>query len=319
MPNSAKGKKTRSGSFETFYGRMKHLDDVMTVSRDETTKTTAEAAKSKGTTSATPAIELRGIRKTFRLSEDRGGKSVLALDSIDLSIRQGEFLTIIGPSGCGKTTLLRIIASLTEPDEGDVIVEGERVTEPGIKRAMVFQTFGLFPWKTVLDNVTFPLMVRKFSAEKAREIAMTHIRRVGLEKFTDAFPHQLSGGMQQRVGIARALSTGADILLMDEPFGAIDAQTREFMQEELMRIWQEEQKTVIFITHDLDEAVLLADRVLLMSRGPGRVRELISVDLPRPRSDYDVRAHKTFADVRGHLWSELRKDLVEQREEEEGS
>ena len=266
-----------------------------------------------------PAIELRGIRKTFKLSEDRGGKTVLALDGIDLSIRQGEFLTIIGPSGCGKTTLLRIIASLTQPDEGEVVVEGTPVTEPGVKRAMVFQTFGLFPWKTVIDNVTFPLDVRKVPAAEAREIAMTHIKRVGLEKFTDAYPHQLSGGMQQRVGIARALSTGADILLMDEPFGAIDAQTREFMQEELMRIWQEERKTVIFITHDLDEAVLLADRVLLMSRGPGRIRELIDVNLPRPRADYDVRAHENFAKVRAHLWHELRNDLVEQRQEEEGA
>jgi len=139
---------------------------------------------------------------------------------------------------------------------------------------------------------------------------------VGLEKFVDAHPHQLSGGMQQRVGLARALSTGADILLMDEPFGAIDAQTRELMQEELMKICHEEKKTVIFITHDLDEAVLLADRVLLMSRGPGKVREIIDVDLPRPRLDYDVRAHENFAKVRGHLWRELRNDLVEQRAEE---
>lgn len=270
----------------------------------------------KDTTSGTPAIELQGIRKTFRLSEDRNAKTVLALDGIDLSIRKGEFLTIIGPSGCGKTTLLRIIASLETQDEGQVIVDGTPVHEPGIGRAMVFQTFGLFPWKTVIDNVTFPLMVRKIPADEARDTAMKHIKRVGLERFVDAYPHQLSGGMQQRVGLARALSTGADILLMDEPFGAIDAQTRELMQEELLRIWEEERKTVIFITHDLDEAVLLADRVLLMSRGPGQVRELIDVDLPHPRFDYDVRAHANFAKVRGHIWHQLRNDLVQQREEE---
>ncbi|SFE89138.1 NitT/TauT family transport system ATP-binding protein [Roseivivax sediminis] len=263
-----------------------------------------------------PAIQLRGVRKTFRLSEDRNAKTVLALDGIDLTIRKGEFLTIIGPSGCGKTTLLRIMASLEQHDEGEVIVEGEPVSEPGIRRAMVFQTFGLFPWKTVIDNVTFPLTVRKFPADEARNTAMKHIRRVGLERFVDAYPHQLSGGMQQRVGLARALSTGADILLMDEPFGAIDAQTRELMQEELLRIWDEERKTVIFITHDLDEAVLLADRVLLMSRGPGRVRELIDVDLPHPRFEYDVRGHENFAKVRGHIWQQLRNDLVQQREEE---
>ncbi len=270
----------------------------------------------KDASQASAAIELKGIRKTFILSEDRNAKKVLALDGVDLTIRKGEFLTIIGPSGCGKTTLLRIIASLITQDEGEVIVEGKAVREPDIKRAMVFQTFGLFPWKSVIDNVTFPLMVRKFDVSEAREIAMKHIRQVGLEKFVEAYPHQLSGGMQQRVGLARALSTGADILLMDEPFGAIDAQTRELMQEELMRICQQEQKTVVFITHDLDEAVLLADRVLLMSRGPGRVREVIDVDLPRPRLDYDVRGHANFAKVRGHLWHELRNDLVEQRAEE---
>lgn len=278
---------------------------------------TDREANMKDTLLDTPAIELRGIRKTFRLSEDRNAKIVLALDGIDLSFRKGEFMTIIGPSGCGKTTLLRIIASLELPDEGEVRVEGEAVTEPGIRRAMVFQNFGLFPWKTVIDNVMFPLAIRKFPAEEARSKAIHHIRQVGLEKFIDAHPHQLSGGMQQRVGLARALATGADILLMDEPFGAIDAQTRELMQEELMRICQEEQKTVIFITHDLDEAVMLADRVLLMSRGPGKVREVIDVDLPRPRFDYDVRAHKTFAEVRGHLWHQLRNDLIEQRSEEQ--
>ena len=275
-----------------------------------------ESATLRHTYNPTPAIELKGIRKAFLLSEGKNASTVVALDGIDLTINQGEFVTIIGPSGCGKTTLLRIMASLILPDEGEVCVEGEPVREPGIKRAMVFQTFGLFPWKSVVDNVMFPLTVRKLPADQAREIAMAHLVRVGLEKFVDAHPHQLSGGMQQRVGLARALATGADVLLMDEPFGAIDAQTREFMQEELMRIWQEEQKTVIFITHDLDEAVLLADRVLLMSRGPGRVREFIDVDMPRPRTDYDVRAHKSFAEVRSHLWNLLRNDLVEQRAEE---
>ncbi len=264
-----------------------------------------------------PAIELRGICKTFRLSEDKNAKTVLALDGIDLSFRRGEFTTIIGPSGCGKTTLLRIIASLETHDEGEVRVDGKVVTEPGIGRAMVFQNFGLFPWKTVIDNVMFPLTIRNIPADRVRSAAMHHLKQVGLEKFIDAHPHQLSGGMQQRVGIARALATGADILLMDEPFGAIDAQTRELMQEELERICQEEQKTVIFITHDLGEAVMLADRVLLMSRGPGRVREVIDVNLPRPRFDHDVRAHNTFAEVRGHLWNELRNDLIEQRSEEQ--
>lgn len=261
------------------------------------------------------AIELRNITKTFSLSDDRSAKDVLALDDINLTIDRGEFLTIIGPSGCGKTTLLRIIASLTQPDSGEVLVDGEAVTEPGSQRAMVFQTFGLFPWKTVLDNVAFPLSVRKIPRAEATKRAQEHLDQVGLERFASAYPHQLSGGMQQRVGLARALATGADILLMDEPFGSIDAQTRELMQEELMRLWQEERKTVVFVTHDLDEAVSLADRVLLLSRGPGKVRESIPVNLPRPRSDYDVRAHEEFARVRGHLWNALREDLLEEREE----
>lgn len=261
------------------------------------------------------AIELRNITKTFSLSDDRSAKDVLALDNIDLTIDRGEFLTIIGPSGCGKTTLLRIIASLTPPDSGEVLVGGEPVTEPGSQRAMVFQTFGLFPWKTVLDNVAFPLTVRKIPKAEATQRAREHLEQVGLDRFVDAYPHQLSGGMQQRVGLARALATGADILLMDEPFGSIDAQTRELMQEELMRLWQEERKTVVFVTHDLDEAVSLADRVLLLSRGPGKVRESIPVNLPRPRSDYDVRAQEEFARVRGHLWNALREDLLEEREE----
>lgn len=263
-----------------------------------------------------PAIELTGIRKTFMLSEEKNAQQVIALDGIDLAINRGEFLTVIGPSGCGKTTLLRIMASLIKAEEGQVWVEGEPVSEPDIKRAMVFQTFGLFPWKTVLDNVMFPLTVRKLPAQKSRDIAIKQMNQVGLENFMNAYPHQLSGGMQQRVGLARALSTGADILLMDEPFGAIDAQTRELMQEELMRICHEKQKTVVFITHDLDEAVMLADRVLLMSRGPGKIRQNIPVNLPRPRTDYDIRAHEEFVRVRGHLWHELRNDLIEQRSAE---
>jgi ABC-type nitrate/sulfonate/bicarbonate transport system ATPase subunit len=197
-----------------------------------------------------------------------------------------------------------------EPDSGRVLVDGKEVTEPGSNRAMVFQSFGLFPWKTVLDNIRFPLVTRRVPDAEATDRAMTYLRKVGLERFAHSHPHQLSGGMQQRVGLARALATEPDILLMDEPFGAIDAQTRELMQEELMRLWQETRKTVVFVTHDLDEAVLLADRVLLLSPGPGRVRRLVPVDLPRPRWEYDVRAHPDFAQIRAELWSALRGDLL---------
>ena len=263
-----------------------------------------------------PKIHLENIHKTFRWTAKGKEHVVPALGGIDFDVRPNEFLSVIGPSGCGKTTLLRIIASLATTDEGQVVIDGRTVTEPGPERAMVFQAFGLFPWKTVLDNVKFPLTVRKVPDKEATERARDHLRRVGLERFEASHPHQLSGGMQQRVGLARALATEPDILLMDEPFGAIDAQTREFMQEELMKIWSETQKTVVFITHDLDEAVLLSDRILVLSRGPGTVRRVVDVDLPRPRWEYDVRAHPNFAAVRHEIWQLLRGDLEVQTEQE---
>ena len=261
-------------------------------------------------------IELQDIHKTFRWTAKGQQHVVPALGGVDFEVRNNEFLSVIGPSGCGKTTLLRIIASLANADTGRVLIDGREVTKPGPERAMVFQAFGLFPWKTVLDNVKFPLSIRKVPDAEATERAREHLRRVGLDRFESSHPHQLSGGMQQRVGLARALATEPDILLMDEPFGAIDAQTREFMQEELMKIWAGTNKTVVFITHDLDEAVLLSDRILVLSRGPGTVRRVVDVDLPRPRWEYDVRAHPNFAAIRHEIWQLLRGDLQAQTEEE---
>jgi ABC-type nitrate/sulfonate/bicarbonate transport system ATPase subunit len=179
---------------------------------------------------------------------------------------------------------------------------------------MVFQSFGLFPWKNVLDNVKMPLVVRRMNQAQADDLAREFIDKVGLAGFEDALPHQLSGGMQQRVGLARALVTDPDVLLMDEPFGAIDAQTRELMQEELLRLWSDSGKTVMFVTHDLDEAVTLADRVVVLTRGPGSIRTSIAVDLPRPRWNYDVRAEKNFTEVRHEIWQMLREDLEHERE-----
>lgn len=259
-------------------------------------------------------VEVRDVVKRFRWEKKGKPHDLLALDRIDLDIAEGEFVSVIGPSGSGKTTLLRIVAGLIPFDSGEVRIAGKPIDGPGRERAMVFQSFGLFPWKNVLDNVKMPLIVRKMNQARADELAHEYIDKVGLAGFEDAMPHQLSGGMQQRVGLARALVTDPEILLMDEPFGAIDAQTRELMQEELLRLWSDSGKTVMFVTHDLDEAVTLADRVVVLTRGPGRIRTSIDVDLPRPRWDYDVRAERNFTEVRHEIWQMLREDLEHEKE-----
>lgn len=266
-------------------------------------------------TSARPKIVIDNVNKHFTWTASGTYHDVHALKDIDLEIRDGEFLAVIGPSGCGKTTLLRIIGGLEDYNDGSVRIDDTNVTGPGPDRSIVFQTFGLFPWKTVDENVAFPLKVRKLPKDEIRRRCEHYLDMVGLSRFTDSYPHQLSGGMQQRVGLARALATDPEILLMDEPFGAIDAQTRELMQEELMRIWADSQKTVLFITHDLDEAVYLADRIVVLTRGPGQVRDVIDVNLPRPRWEYDVRGHARFAEVRRQIWTMLRGDLLEEERE----
>ena len=263
--------------------------------------------------SSAKALEVIGLSKTFRWKKKGVDQELLAIDSLDLSISKGEFVTVIGPSGCGKTTLLRIVAGLIGYDSGEVRINGEVVNGPGQDRAVVFQSFGLFPWKTVLANTMLPLTVRSdVSKEEAEESARLNLKKVGLSGFEDAHPHQLSGGMQQRVGLARALTADPDILLMDEPFGSIDAQTRLVMQEELLSIWSETRKTVMFVTHDLDEAVMLADRVAVLSPGPGKVQDELIVDMPRPRWEYDLRAHPRFAEIRATVWDLIRQDTVSQ-------
>lgn len=267
------------------------------------------------TGSAPPAkVEVSGLVKRFRWEKKGQHHELLALDGVDLEIAPGEFVSVIGPSGCGKTTLLRIVAGLIKVDGGEVRIDGKPIDGPGPERAMVFQSFGLFPWKSVIDNIKFPLVIRKVDDDEADTLAHTFIEKVGLAGFEDAMPHQLSGGMQQRVGLARALVTDPEILLMDEPFGAIDAQTRELMQEELLRLWSDSGKTVMFVTHDLDEAVTLADRVIVLTRGPGRVRTMVPVELARPRWAYDVRSEENFIEVRHHIWQMLREDLEHQKE-----
>jgi NitT/TauT family transport system ATP-binding protein len=214
---------------------------------------------------------------------DGGGKFV-AVDGAQLSVEPGTFVTIVGPSGCGKSSLLMAIDGLVPISSGTISVNGNRVTGPGHDRAMVFQEFSLLPWRTVVDNVRFGLELHRWTKDDPDERSRRFIRLVGLAGFEDYHPHQLSGGMRQRVGIARALAVEPEILLMDEPFGALDAQTREVMGNELLRIWEQDKKTALFVTHSIDEAIFLGDVVVVMGKNPGHIKEVIKVDIPRPRN-----------------------------------
>jgi NitT/TauT family transport system ATP-binding protein len=261
-------------------------------------------------TQGSSQLSIRNIRKSFRIRRKGREHELLVLGGVDLEIGDREFVSVIGPSGSGKTTLLKIVAGLVKPDAGEIRIGDKVITGPGQDRAVVFQGFGLFPWKTVIENVKFPLTIRGEADTSANEKARQFIEKVGLAGFEDAHPHQLSGGMQQRVGLARALTADPQILLMDEPFGAIDAQTRELMQEELMRLWADTKKSVMFITHDLDEAVTLADRVVVLTGQPGTVQKIVDVPLPRPRHEYDPRSRPEFGQVRHEIWSMLREGLL---------
>ncbi len=230
---------------------------------------------------------------------ESGDRTVRALRDVSFGVGEGEFVCIVGPSGCGKTTLFRIIAGLEEPSGGTIWLNGEPVEGPGTDRGMVFQEYGLFPWRTVLENVGFGLEQRDMPRAERRERASEMIELVGLEGVDDAYPNELSGGMKQRVGIARALAVDPEILLMDEPFGSVDAQTRDMLHGELLRIWQETGKTVLFVTHDVDEAVTLADRVVVLTGSPGHVHDLVDVDLGRPRS----RTDEAFAEYEARIRS----------------
>ena len=214
----------------------------------------------------------------------RSGGSVTALENVSLTVEDNEFSVIVGPSGCGKTSLLRLVAGLIEPTEGEIWLDQTRVRGPARDRGMVFQSYTLFPWLTVRKNVEFGLKLRGLPAGDRADIARRFIHQVGLDGFDNHYPGQLSGGMMQRVALARALANDPAVLLMDEPFGALDSQTRSLMQELLLDIWQQSSKTVLFITHDIDELVLLGDRVYVMSARPGHIKEMVEIDLPRPRS-----------------------------------
>jgi NitT/TauT family transport system ATP-binding protein len=250
-----------------------------------------------------PLIELRDVAKSFRRNPKAA--PVAALEGVSLDVGRDSFVSLVGPSGCGKTTLLRLINGLVPPDRGTVLVDGAPPA-PGPRMGFVFQSFRLIPWASVADNVGFGLDVTGAPEALRRERVAHYLELVGLSRFAQAYPNELSGGMKQRAALARALATEPEILLMDEPFASIDAQTRELMQYELMRIWGERRGVVVFVTHSVDEAVLLADRVLLMAPRPGRILESFEVALPRPRWDYDVRARPEFAELRGLLWDRIR-------------
>jgi len=254
---------------------------------------------------ATPTkLELKDISMLF----SRRGRRFEALRDISFQVAPGQFISIVGASGCGKTTLLRIVDGLTRPTRGEVWVDGRAVDRPGPDRGFVFQQDALFPWRTVLDNVIFGLEVQGKPKREARERADVLVRLVGLTGFEQHFPHELSGGMRQRANLARALTIDPDVLLMDEPFASLDAQTREIMQAELLRIWRSNRKTVLFVTHQIDEAVYLADRVVVMTSRPGQVKAVLDVDIPRPR-DLSVKRTPRFLELVDAIWKMIEEEV----------
>lgn len=253
-----------------------------------------------------PKVQIKNVEKIY---EGKSGKNV-ALNGVTLDIYENEFICVVGPSGCGKSTLLNIIAGLLEPTSGEVLVDNVKVEGTGVDRGVVFQQYALFPWLTVKKNVEFGLKIQGIPPKEREEIAMKYIKMVDLEKFKDAHPKELSGGMKQRVAIARAYAVNPSILLMDEPFGALDAQTRTQLQTELLRTWEEEHKTCFFITHDVDEAILLASKVIVMSARPGRIKEVIDIDIPYPRNQ-ETKMLPRFTELKNYIWNMVYKEYLE--------
>ena len=255
-------------------------------------------------------LEVDGVRLAYRrVTETGDDEEILALGGVGFEVASGELVALVGPSGCGKSSLLLLVNGLLAPTTGHVRLDGERIEGPSADRALVFQDAALLPWRTVLGNVELGLELRGVAPATRREVARRELRLVGLEAFERFFPHQLSGGMRQRVGLARALSVAPRILLMDEPFAALDAQTRQLMGVELLRLWETERKTILFVTHDLDEAIYLADRVIVLSARPGRVLDEVSVELARPR-DLDVRSSPAFGAYRQRIWQRLEREVL---------
>jgi NitT/TauT family transport system ATP-binding protein len=259
---------------------------------------------------APPVLEVRDLAKVF----SRQGKSVVALENFGLTVHAGEFVAIVGPSGCGKSTFLHMVGGFEPSDGGTIMLNGRQVTEPGPDRGMLFQEYALYPWLTVLGNILWPLEILKIPKPERLKIADRFISMVGLNQFENHYPNELSGGMKQRVALARLLALDPRILLMDEPFGALDAQNRELLQEELQQIWDKSRKTVLFVTHDIDEAIYLADRVIVFTARPGRIKADIAIDLQRPR-DIEIKKTQAYGEYRNRIWDLLRSEVLRAREE----
>jgi len=250
-------------------------------------------------------LVLKNLSKSFA---GEGKAEVEALSHIDLDVSDGEFVSVLGPSGCGKTTLLRIIAGLDHPSGGEILLDGKMIDGPCPRMAMIFQEYSLYPWRTVIDNIAFGLEMKGVEKEQRREKALEFLELVGLVDFAGNYPFELSGGMRQRVAVARALAIDPQILLMDEPFGALDAQTRNMLQRELLEIWEKTKKPVLFVTHSVDEAIYLSDRVVVLTARPGTIREMVSIDLPRPRE----RTGTEFAKLRRYVLDHVEQAAASQ-------
>jgi NitT/TauT family transport system ATP-binding protein len=251
-------------------------------------------------------IRAQNITLSFRA---KNREPVTALKNFALEVDRGEFVSIVGPSGCGKSTFLNIVLGLVRPESGEIQLNGKTITGPGQERAMVFQEFGLLPWRTVQSNVELGLELKGIPATQRSSRATDLIKLVGLNGFERHYPHELSGGMKQRVGLARALATDPEVLLMDEPFAALDAQTRDLMQTELLQIWERTRKTVLFVTHSIEEAAYLSDRVVMMTARPGTNKSVLQIELPRPR-DYEMRLTPEFNEIKSKIWETLKEELM---------
>ena len=255
-------------------------------------------------------IRARDVRMDFAIADERGRKQqIAALQDFNLDIREGEFITLLGPSGCGKSTFLNVLAGLARKSGGSISIDGQPASGINREQGVVFQGYALFPWRTVLQNIEVGLEIRKIPKRERRETAEQFLHLVGLAGFGQRYPHELSGGMRQRVAIARSLAYSPSLLLMDEPFAALDAQTREILQSELLRIWEQHKTTIVFITHSLDEAIYLSDRIAVMTHRPGRIKSVLDIALPRPRPA-EIRHAPAFVQLREQAWDVLRDEVA---------